>query len=105
MVAGGLPTLRVTPDNPHDTTVLLIHGGGYVAGSAFGYRHFAGAIAVTSQASVLVPDYRLAPEHPYPAALQDVMNAYLWLLDADGAAKRRIIIMGDSAGGGLAMSC
>jgi len=104
VVAGGVSALRVVPDSPHDTTVLLIHGGGYVAGSAFGYRHLAGAIAVTSQTSVLVPDYRLAPEHPYPAALQDAMNAYLWLLDADNAAERRIIIMGDSAGGGLAMS-
>lgn len=103
VIAGGVPALRVTPDNPPDASVLYLHGGGYVGGSAFGYRHLAGAIAATAQASALVVDYRLAPEHPHPAAVHDAMNAYLWLLDAQ-AGPSKIIIAGDSAGGGLAMS-
>ena len=51
-------------------------------GSAFGYRHLASALAVAADACVLVPDYRLAPEHPFPAALEDVVRAYLWMLDS-----------------------
>jgi epsilon-lactone hydrolase len=85
LVSASAPALHVTPYNPHDTTVLLIDGGGYVAGSAFGYRHFAGAIAVTGQTPVLDPYYRLAPEHPFPTAIEDVMNAHLWLLDTASA--------------------
>ncbi|MGA2826475.1 MAG: alpha/beta hydrolase fold domain-containing protein [Streptosporangiaceae bacterium] len=103
VIAGGVPALRVTPENPPDAVVLYLHGGGYLSGSAFGYRHLAGAIAVTSQASVLVVDYRLAPEHPHPAAVHDALNAYLWLLDSESDASK-IIIVGDSSGGGLAMS-
>jgi epsilon-lactone hydrolase len=103
VVAGGAPALRVTPENPPDACVLYLHGGGYISGSAFGYRHLAGAIAATAQASALVVDYRLAPEHPHPAAVHDAMNAYLWLLAA-GTGASKIIIAGDSSGGGLAMS-
>jgi monoterpene epsilon-lactone hydrolase len=103
VIAGGAPALRVTPEKPSDATVLYLHGGGHVAGSAFGYRHLAGAVATTAQAPALVIDYRLAPEHPYPAALHDAMNAYLWLLDTQADASK-IIVVGDSSGGGLAMS-
>jgi DNA-binding transcriptional LysR family regulator len=103
VIAGGVPALRVTPENPPDACVLYLHGGGYISGSAFGYRHLAGAIAATAQASALVVDYRLAPEHPHPAAVHDAMNAYLWLLAA-GTDASKIIIAGDSSGGGLAMS-
>lgn len=103
VVAGGVPALRVTPEEPQDATVLYLHGGGHVAGSAFGYRHLAGAIATAAHAAVLVVDYRLAPEHPHPAAVQDAMNAYLWLLGTE-TAPGKIIVAGDSAGGGLAMS-
>src|SRR6185369_7128439 len=65
-VAVGVPALRVTPESasPAAATVLFLHGGGYVAGSAFGYRHLAAAIATAAQAPALVIDYRLAPEHP-----------------------------------------
>src|SRR5438067_1301179 len=80
-VAGGVPALRVTPETSSPATVLYLHGGGYVAGSAFGYRHLAAAVATAARASALVIDYRLAPEHPYPAAVQDAVNAYLWLRD------------------------
>jgi epsilon-lactone hydrolase len=62
-----------------------------------------GALASAAQTPALVIDHRLAPEHPHPAALQDAMSAYLWLLDTQ-AAGIRIIVTGDSSGGGLAMS-
>src|SRR5436190_8636031 len=80
VIAGGVPALRVTPEttSPAPATVLYLHGGGHVAGSAFGYRHLAAAIATAARAPALVLDYRLAPEHPYPAAVQDAVNAYLW---------------------------
>ncbi len=103
VIAGGVPALRLTPEKPRDATVLHLHGGGYIAGSAFGYRHLVGAVAAAAQVPALVIDYRLAPEHPYPAALHDAMNAYLWLLDT-GIDASKIIIAGDSSGGGLAMS-
>jgi acetyl esterase/lipase len=83
--------------------VLYLHGGGHVAGSAFGYRHLAAAIATAAQAPALVIDYRLAPEHPYPASVQDAVNAYLWLRDTAGD-EARIVVAGDSAAGGLVMS-
>ena len=103
VTAGGVPALVASPaDHPH-ATVLYLHGGGYVVGSAFGYQPHAGALAAAAQTGVLVPDYRLAPEHPYPAAVQDAQSAYRWLLD-QGVAPDRIIVSGDSAGGGLVMS-
>src|SRR5204863_894241 len=71
VIAGGVPALRVTPEISSPATVLFLHGGGHVAGSAFGYRHLAAAIALAARAPALVIDYRLAPEHPYPAAVQD----------------------------------
>jgi epsilon-lactone hydrolase len=100
VLAGGVPALRITPDHAHEASVLFLHGGGFVAGSAFGYRHLAGALAVAAQASALVIDYRLAPEHPHPAAVQDSVNAYLWLAEA-GAP---VVLAGDSAAGNLVMS-
>jgi acetyl esterase/lipase len=103
VIAGGVPALRITPDQTSDAVVLYLHGGGYVSGSAFGYRHIAGAVAVAAPAATLVVDYRLAPEHPYPAAVQDAVNAYLWLLDTvTGPSK--IVVAGDSSGGGLVMA-
>jgi len=58
-------------------TLLYLRGGGYVAGSAFGYRHLAGALATAAETGVLLPEYRLAPEHPFPAAIEDALSAYL----------------------------
>jgi len=103
VIAGGVPALRVTPETPSSATVLFLHGGGHVAGSAFGYRHLAAAIATAARAPALVIDYRLAPEHPYPAAVQDAVNAYLWLRDT-GGDQARIVVAGDSSAGGLVMS-
>lgn len=102
-IAGGVTSLLLSPRPGLAPTVLLLHGGGYVMGSAFGYRHLASALAATADACVIVPDYRLAPEHPYPAAVEDALRAYVWMLDA-GVPASEIVVAGDSAGGGLAMS-
>ena len=83
--------------------VLYLHGGGYVIGSPRSHRHLAAAIAGASGASALLLDYRLAPEHPFPAAVEDATAAYRWLLD-QAIAPERIVIAGDSAGGGLTVA-
>ena len=83
--------------------VLYLHGGGYVIGSPRSHRHLAAAIGVAARTGVLLPDYRLAPEHPYPAAIEDAVIAYQWLLGR-GLAPERIVIAGDSAGGGLTVA-
>jgi epsilon-lactone hydrolase len=103
VTAGGVPSLVVSPVDRTEPTVLYLHGGGYVLGSAFGYQSHAGALAAAAQSGVLVVDYRLAPEHPFPAALDDALSAYRWLLD-QGVAPERVTVAGDSAGGGLVMS-
>lgn len=103
VTAGGVPSLVVSPGEGHQPTVMYLHGGGYVIGSAFGYQPHAGALAAAGQTGLLVPDYRLAPEHPFPAALDDARHAYLWLReqspDPDG-----IVLAGDSSGAGLTLS-
>ena len=83
--------------------VLYLHGGGYVAGTPAGYRSLTGAIASRSNARVYVPKYRLAPEHRFPAALDDAIDAYRRLLER-GIAPKQVVIAGDSAGGGLTLS-
>jgi epsilon-lactone hydrolase len=100
---GGVPGLLSTPPAGGPPTMIYLHGGGYASGSAFGYRHLAGALALATDATIVIPEYRLAPEHPYPAALEDATRAYLWLLD-NGRQPHEVIISGDSAGGGLAVS-
>jgi len=102
--AGGVPGEFVaTPASRPDRHVLFLHGGGYVTGSPAIYRHFTWRIATAVRARVVAVDYRLAPEHPFPAALDDVQAAYRWLL-ASMADPRRTAVMGDSAGGGLALA-
>jgi epsilon-lactone hydrolase len=103
VTAGGVQSLLVSPAPQSEATVLFLHGGAYVVGSAFGYQSHAAALAVSAQAGVLVPDYRLAPEHPFPAAVDDVLHAYLWLLDR-GIASEQVVVVGDSSGGGLVLS-
>jgi monoterpene epsilon-lactone hydrolase len=83
--------------------LLYLHGGGYVIGSPRSHRHLAAALAKATGAATLLPDYRLAPEHPFPAAVEDAVAAYRWLLDR-GAAAPRVVIAGDSAGGGLTVA-
>jgi monoterpene epsilon-lactone hydrolase len=103
VTAGGVPALIVAPTGTSAPTVLYLHGGAYVLGSAFGYRAHAGALALAAQAAVLVPDYQLAPEHPFPAAVEDSLSAYLWLLER-GIRPEDVTLAGDSSGGGLALS-
>lgn len=84
--------------------ILQLHGGGYVGALKNSYRTMAGLYAeVGKGAKVLTIDYRVAPEHPFPAALMDAYTAYQWLLE-QGYNSRQIIFAGDSAGGGLAMA-
>lgn len=86
-----------------DTAVLYLHGGGYTLCSPATHRGLTGAIALACKSRMLVPNYRLAPEHPFPAALEDAIATYRWLL-AQGLAPHHIAIGGDSAGGGLTLA-
>jgi monoterpene epsilon-lactone hydrolase len=86
-----------------ERVILYLHGGGYISGSPQTYRMLIAQIARAADARVLAPDYRLAPEHPYPAALEDVQTAYFWLLE-QGVAPENIVVAGDSAGGGLTIA-
>ena len=101
--AGGVPSLLLGRDPDEPPSILYLHGGGYILGSAFGYRPLAGALAVAAGTSALVPEYRLAPEHPFPAALEDAVSAYQWMV-GHGADPERVTVAGDSAGGGLALA-
>jgi acetyl esterase/lipase len=99
--AGAVKADRIaTPASRRDRHILYLHGGGYVMGWPGLYRDLTWRLAELCRARVLCIDYRLAPEHPFPAALDDAVAAYRWLL-AQGADPHRIAIMGDSAGGGL----
>jgi phosphinothricin tripeptide acetyl hydrolase len=86
-----------------DAVVLYLHGGGYVIGSPRSHRHLAAAIARAAGTPAFLVDYRLAPEHPFPAALDDALAAYEWLL-ARGIAPGQVVVAGDSAGGGLTVA-
>ena len=85
------------------SAVLFLHGGAFIIGSPRSHRSITGRLARLTGANVFVPDYRLAPEHPFPAALDDVIACYRALLN-EGYAPERIAVAGDSAGGGLALS-
>ncbi|GAA0946463.1 alpha/beta hydrolase fold domain-containing protein [Virgisporangium aurantiacum] len=99
--AGGVPGLRLSPPDPPDDTVLLyLHGGGFVMGSAFGYRATVAALIAQTRTAAIVPDYRLAPEHPFPAAVEDAYAAYGWLLGS-GVDPGSVVVAGDSAGAAL----
>ena len=91
------------PEASDDRTVLYLHGGGYMIGSVVDYREMVPRIARAAQARALTVDYRLAPEHPHPAAVEDAVTAYRWLL-ANGGTAETTIVAGDSAGGGLAIA-
>lgn len=88
------------PESPGVGVFLLLHGGGYVAGGCVTHRNLASRISLASGTRVLVPDYRLAPEYPFPAALEDVSKVYGDLL-RNSLSPSRISVGGDSAGGGL----
>ena len=98
---GGSGGIWCTPRGASpDAAILYLHGGAYMLGSAGAYRHFVGQIAARASAPAFVAEYRLAPEHVFPAAVDDAMAAYHGLVE-HGA--RRIAIVGDSAGGGLSL--
>jgi epsilon-lactone hydrolase len=102
--AGGVEAHRIsTPESRPDHHVLYLHGGGYVTGSVALYRHFTWRVAASTRSTLLAIDYRLAPEHPFPAALMDAIAAYQWLL-ARAPNPKAIAVIGDSAGGGLALA-
>ena len=98
----GIPADWITVGNAHPI-VLYLHGGGYVAGSRNTHRDMAGRIARAADARVLLPEYRLAPEHPFPAAVEDASMCWRWLV-SEGYAPELMAIAGDSAGGGLALA-
>ena len=91
------------PTSRDDRVVLYLHGGGYVIGNNVGYREMASRMARATSARVLLIDYRLAPETPFPGAVDDATAAYRWLL-GEGVAPEQIAVAGDSAGGGLALA-
>ena len=98
---GGVPGVWVHPASSRpDEALLHLHGGWFHAGSATAYRHLVGHIAARAGTRAFVPDYRLAPEHPFPAAVDDVLSTYQGM---DDRGIRRIAITGDSAGGDLAL--
>lgn len=90
-------------DADKSKVVLHLHGGGYVTGSIASHLMMCIPMAQTLKMNVLLPEYRLAPEHPFPAAIDDVLKIYHWLL-TQGYAANDIIISGDSAGGGLGVA-
>jgi monoterpene epsilon-lactone hydrolase len=104
VTAGGVPAEWVTaPGADPERNILYLHGGGYMIGSVKTHRCLAGWISRAAQARVLIIDYRLAPENPHPAAVDDALAAYRFMIDS-GVKPSRTVIAGDSAGGGLTVA-
>ncbi len=98
---GGIPGVSCRPENARPGEVVLhIHGGWFNWGSAYAFRHLVGHIAAETGVQAFVPDYRLAPEHPFPAAPEDVRASFFGLIES---GIRKIAVSGDSAGGNLAL--
>jgi monoterpene epsilon-lactone hydrolase len=93
---------NIPAGQPAEQTILYCHGGGYLFGSPLAYRSFTTQLAKRAGARVFVLDYRLAPEHPFPAAADDALAAYRWLLESRDP--HQIVLAGDSAGAGLCLS-
>jgi len=101
VTANGVPAeWSATPDAARDGAILYLHGGGYVIGSLVSHRHMVSEIGRAARTRTLALDYRLAPEHPFPAPVEDTLAGYRFLL-SQGLAPDRIALAGDSAGGGL----
>jgi acetyl esterase/lipase len=104
VLAGGVPAeWIVAPGAAQDQVLMYLHGGGYVVCSVSTHRDLMARLSRAAGARVLGVDYRLAPEHPFPAAVEDATAAYRWLV-ASGIQPARIGIGGDSAGGGLTLA-
>jgi monoterpene epsilon-lactone hydrolase len=103
-LADGVPAeWLIPPGISPGRVVLYLHGGSYVAGSINSHRSLVANIAIAARARALIIDYRLAPEHPHPAAVEDAVTAYKWLIKGQ-ADPRHLAVAGDSAGGGLALA-
>lgn len=101
--AGGVPAeWEIVPNAAEDKVIFYIHGGGFILGSPNTHRLFTIAIGEETNMRILSIDYRLAPEHPFPACVEDCLTAYKWLLST-GILPENIVIMGDSAGGNLTL--
>ncbi len=104
LTASGVKCERVAPLGAVDgRRILYLHGGGYVGGSPRSHRPLAARLAEAARSTAIVAEYRLAPEHPCPAAVEDALAVYRWMLD-HGAEPERTVIAGDSAGGGLTLA-
>jgi monoterpene epsilon-lactone hydrolase len=102
--AGGVPAeFVVTPESDKERVVYYLHGGGYILGNINSHREMVSRLARAAKARVLLIDYRLAPEHPFPAAVEDSVAGYRWLL-SQGVKPERVAIAGESAGGGLTVA-
>jgi acetyl esterase/lipase len=99
----GIPAELINVENPANGIILYLHGGAYAVGSVNVHREYLSRLAKACQVKVLAIDYRLAPEYPFPAALEDSLTAYHWLI-AQGYDPASIVLAGDSAGGGLAIA-
>jgi acetyl esterase/lipase len=102
-LAGSTCEWLIGPGCSRDAALLHLHGGGYVMGSCSSHRAISARAGMACGIQAILPEYRLAPEHPFPAAVDDAVAAYRALL-AQGIAPRRIALLGDSAGGGLVMA-
>jgi acetyl esterase/lipase len=104
VLANGIPAEWVIPKEERPgRAVLFVHGGSFNSGSISSHRTLAGNVALVSKARTLLIDYRLAPEHPFPAGIDDTVAAYEWLLTR-GFAPGQIVVAGDSAGGTLVLN-
>ncbi len=100
----GIPAEWILPAGAvKDKVIFFMHGGGYVSGSCSDHRAPVAKFVKGSGLGALLFEYRLAPEHPFPAAIEDSLKAYRWLLD-QGVAPARVVFAGDSAGGGLCLA-
>jgi epsilon-lactone hydrolase len=103
--AGGVPARWIAlPGTDAGRVLLYLHGGGYQLGSFTSHAELASRLGRASGRRVLLPEYRLAPEHPFPAAVDDVLAVWRWLRTEQGLAGSAVAVAGDSAGGGLALA-
>ena len=102
--ANGVKAEWTTFEKSNNKIIMYLHGGGYVIGSLISHRPLVADISRSTQRKILAVDYRLAPEHPFPAAVDDAVTSYQWLL-SEGYQASDIAIAGDSAGGGLTIAC
>lgn len=104
VIASGVPAEWLVPADDGGRVIVYLHGGGYCIGSVASHRAMLTHLAAAAPARVLSVDYRLAPEHPHPAALDDAVSAYRWVTRDQRVHPSKVVIGGDSAGGGLTLA-